>query len=210
MKEYFKNEDAFGTILFDFCEKIYGDEILDWEMDTLVITLKQDLDCLDINIDKISSIIALENSLKGSLCFFNDVNCFRHTINALNSLEPDYEFLGALIPEHVHWGIYEIAQKYPEYKLDEEPAKFLGLSYHKAGLMLVPEELEEYQEFLNLYNKNIALVPKLRTLWKKYKNSTEDDLDENDFVHVQMLALKADEAYMGMKRVQYSGDLTQS
>ena len=87
------------------------------------------------------------------------------------------------------------------------PAKFLGLSYHQIGAMILPEEISKYQEFLNYYNKNIEVVPKLIEYWKELKDKDIDALNEDNFVHMQALMLKADKSYMEYRKEAYFRDL---
>jgi hypothetical protein len=201
---YFKHEDAFGTILYKLCLKVFGEEFPSWELETITMCIKDMFgEIPDINLDKIYSIVALVNSRDGRFCFFNELNCFRHTVNVLNNFPTDYNFLGSLTPQHIHWAIYEVDQLYPGHKLDEDPLKFLGLSYHHIGALVLPMDMEEYQEFLNLYNTNSHLVPHIKEEWSKLKDHHPDDLSEEHIVEMQILMLKADEAYMNHKKQLY-------
>lgn len=206
--EYLTQENAFASILYKVALNQFGEEFLDWEADSININLKKLCAIPDINIDKILSFVSLANSMDGRLNFFNEINCFRHTVNALNNLEPDYEFMGVLVPQHIHWAIYEVGQLYPEYKLDEEPAKLLGLSYNYMGALILPTGIEEYQIFLDEFNKNTELVPHLRNKWQSYiKNPNIDLMDEEDVVDQQMLMLLSDQYYMKYKKDAYLREL---
>ena len=96
LDSYFKNEDAFATILYPLCVKTFGDEFKTWEMETVAIHLQ---DIPSINVDKIMSIKALYESIESSFNFFNEVNCFSNTIKSLNGLEPLHDFL---VKHHSH------------------------------------------------------------------------------------------------------------
>lgn len=205
---YFKSEHAFATLLYKLALKQFGDDFVDWEAETTIISLHNTFGELPIiNQDKILALKSLEHAFDGRFGFFNEVNCFRHTINALNNIEPDHDSFGALIPEHIHWGIYEISLLHPEYHLDEEPAKMLGLSYHHAGLLLLPDDLSKYQEFLDMYNKNTELVPKVKEHWKLNRTKPLDNFDEDhDFLDQQVFALRADASYMANRKDSYMKD----
>lgn len=206
--QYMENEEAFGSILFRMAKKVFGSEFCDWESEAIILNLKDYYPNIpDINIDKILCFVALENSFDGRLCFFNELNCFRHTVNTLNNLEPDYQFLGALIPQHINWALYEVDQIHPGYKLDEEPARFLGISYHYIGALILPERLSEYQLFLDEYNQNSQLVSKMQEHCKECEARSIDDLDDEDVRDMQELMLRADLAYMDHRKREYMRDI---
>ena len=207
-KSYLLNEDAFATLLYRICVNRYGEQLLEWESDTILLAIHKDFgaDVPEVNLDKILSIVALKNSLNGQLCFFNEVNCFKNTVQAFNHIPPNYQFMGASLPEHIHWTLHEIALLFPEYKLHEEPAKYLGLCYHKIGAMVVPEDIKEYQELLDYYNKNIAIVPKVKEYIKTEIDVDPDTLPDDDFMNVQLLIAKADVMYMANKKEEYAKD----
>lgn len=208
-QQYLENEESFGSLLYKIVKEKYGEEVIDWEFDTLVMELSRFAEVPDVNLDKIMAFISMDNSFDGSFSFFNEMNCFMHTVNATNNLEPDYEFLGALQPQHIQWTMYEMDLIYPGYKLDEEPAKMMGLSYHKVGYFLLPDDLSEYQEFLDYYNKNTELVPRIRKEWESFKKSNRDidSLDIDDIVEQQILMLLSNEHYMKYKKDAYQRDV---
>jgi hypothetical protein len=207
LEEYLRNPEAFGTILYRICLDKFGKEFIEWESDTISKELS-DVRAPDVNIDKVLSLVSLANSFDGRLNFFNEVHCFRHTVNALNNLEPNYEFLGALMPQHICWAMHEVGLEYPEYSLDEEPAKFTGLSFYHSGFLILPETLSEYQEFLDYFNVNKELVPKIKELWAEKKKTPVDELDSENILDIQVLMLKSNTLYMGYRKQQYANDLT--
>jgi hypothetical protein len=204
--QYVLNPEAYASILYK-CISIDLGDVAHWEMETLSISMHQKYgDVPQVNLDKIMSIIALKNSLDGRMNFFTEMNCFRHTVNALNNLEIDHEFLGALMPPHIHWALYEIGLLFPEHTLHEEPGKFLALSYHYVGQLLLPTDLQVYQPLLDSYNENTELVPKIREAWETHHEIHTDNLDEEDIIHMQILLLRADEEYMSHKKSSYLRD----
>ena len=205
---YFKNPEAFGTILYKMGFKVLGDNYTDWEMDTIHMELNRLYGAIpECNMDKLLSIVALSNSFKGQLCFFNEMNCFRHTVNALNNHPADYDFLGALVPQFAHWAVWEVKQLYSEYDLDEEPAKFMALSYHHCGNMLLPDDLSKYQSLLDSYNHNIKIIPRIKEYIAEHKNDDLDKLNEFDLLDAQLLHYLSDKAYMDLKKTEYASDL---
>jgi hypothetical protein len=111
------------------------------------------------------------------------------------------------MPEHAHWAIYEVEQLHPEYKLHEEPARFMCLGYHNIGQMVLPEDLEGYQPLLDQFNKNTGLVPKIKEAWEKYKDLPIESLDQDSIIHWQLLLLHSDQQYMDWKKKLYLSDL---
>lgn len=206
---YMNNQDAFGSILYKIAKKEWGEDVDEWETDTILMNLQYRYGSIpEVNIEKILSFVALSNTMDGKLNFFNEVNCFRHTTNVLNNLEADYEFLGALIPQHCHWAIYEVQQLYPEYEMDSEPLKFMALSYHHVGALVLPVDMQKYQEFLNDFNENVSLAAIILEHWEKHKERHEDSFDDNDIVDLQLSLLKSDEVYMNYKKQRYLEDLS--
>ena len=206
---YFYDGEAFATILYKLAVKKYGEEFKDWESDTVILALKEDFPSIPaVNLDKILALVSLENAMDGRLNFFNEVNCFRHTVDVLNNMPTNYEFLGGLVPQHICWTIYEIDKFMPGYKLDEDPLKFTALSFHINGYLIFPDCLIDYQEFLNSHNKNTELVDHIKEVWKKHRTTPIDALDEDDLVEMQILMLRSIEDYVNFKKETYLQDLT--
>lgn len=208
---YFYNEDAFASILYKMFIDEFSEEAADWEMDTISIVLKKSFpDIQDVNVDKIQSIVALNEAIKqGTFTFFNDVACFHHTTNTFNGMESDYDFLGFVAPQHIVWAMKEMERLYPDYKLDEDPAKFLGASFHVIGALVLPEELEEYQEFLDYYNHNTEIVDRVKKEWEEFSKDKDLDSidDQEDVLGVQMLILQSCKDYCENKDKQYLKDM---
>lgn len=203
---YIEDEEAFATILYKIAKNIYP-EIDSWEMETLTIEITKRFPRIpEVNLDKIMAIIAMNSSFDGSFCFYNEVNCFRHTVNAFNNIEPNLDFMGELIPQHITWAMYEMDQQFPGQKLFEEPAKFLGLCFHNMGYFLLPENLSEYQEFLDYYNTNSIVKERIKKEWEDRTIDVEE-LDEDDIVDLQLLLLESNKVYLEQKKKKYKKDL---
>lgn len=206
-KGYFKDPEAFATVLYRLCLSVFGSDFPGWESDTIVLNLHDYCpDISEINVDKILSLVALQSSMDGRFCFFNEINCFYHTVNVLNGFPSDYQVLGALTPHHIAWAVYEIGEFLPGQKLHEEAAKMAALSFHLNGYMIFNDSLYEYQSLLDEMNHNKEISPKVRSLWVKHRRTPIEELDEDDILELQLLKLRSIEDYISLKKQSYRRD----
>jgi hypothetical protein len=136
INKYLENELTKATVLISILIDNYGNEVLDWEIQTILLELKDDFNVTlpDINRDKIE---ALRISMRTDQ-FFNDWLMFNNTCQALAGEKVVSDTFDPATPEQLAWGIVEIGLLYGKENIpmfSEDIRKFIGVILTDNGII---------------------------------------------------------------------------
>lgn len=145
------NNTAAG--LYIAARALYGIELLDWEPETIWLTMEKDgIDLPEGERNKLEAAITLQVNPS----FYWDNIVFQQTVQALSDEPFDPESLQEVNPAHMDWAIYEAgvirgldpdSQQIPDF--DEDVQMYVGVCLHRAGYVVTPKSLNFAQDELD-------------------------------------------------------------
>jgi len=146
------SESKAAVVLLMAVISLYGSDILQWEPETLWLTLETSGVSLDVlSRDKLQAAIALiQNPV-----FFSDSLVFQRTTKALNGEVYDPETLQECHPAHMAWAVSEATiirgldpQDDCVPEIDEDVQQYIAVCLKRAGYICAPEPLQVIQQNL--------------------------------------------------------------
>lgn len=161
--QYLDNEDSFGSLCVFALVKLYGQEVLDWDFETIWITVQKDgLDLPEEAQQKISAYIALNANPMAIW----EVNTFQNTVLASDNIIPVPEITQQAYPVEIGWAIHEIeaflrhTKKLSEgqsIKWGDDIISYIAAALKADGWIIAPNNLAFVQDALDSINKNTDL-----------------------------------------------------
>lgn len=184
LSDFLQNEHAFATSLLTVLIDQYGTEALDWEMQTILMELKDDLDATlpEANVHKLQAILTGITSDT----FYRDPFVFARVCEALDGDPIDPDFIPEVTPDQMAWGITEIiladGPDHPEF--DIEVRRFMGVVLDAHGMYIPPDvlRLANFPESQHTRaSDTLGLDPDAYAAYHKRNKSDANDITE----HVQ-------------------------
>jgi hypothetical protein len=159
--------------LYLAARRLYGIELLNWEPETIWLTMKADgIDLPEGERNKLQAAITLQVNPS----FYWDNIVFQQTVQALSDEPYDPEALQEVHPAHMDWAVYEAgvirgldpdAQEIPEF--DEDVQMYVAVCLKRAGYVVTPKSLNFAQDDLDLLlPKEVSRFQKeVRDAWKQ-------------------------------------------
>lgn len=176
--------DCPASVIYLASRALYGIGILDWEPETLWLTMQNDaIDLSEVARNRLQAAITLQCVPS----FYWDDIVFQNTIQALNGVGFNSDNLQEPDVVHMCWAVYEasiIRRQDPDEKdipdFDEDVQMFVGVVLKRAGFVLAPEQLEFAQDFLEKqYPRNARAL--LKEVKEKWEPLDKEVLQETDF-----------------------------
>jgi len=198
----------------------YGEEILEWEPETIWVTMEKDgVDLPEEERNKLQAAITLIVNPS----FYWDNIVFQRTVRALNGELFDPETIQECVAAHLAWAVYESGiirgldndeTVIPEF--DEDVQQFMAVCLFREGYVLAPEPLTDIAQ-----DNLEGLFPKTSyasTLKKEVADSWEkldkESLERTEFFEnelgVQLAQLSACYLYVKERTDQRVEDLSNS
>jgi len=133
-----ESNDTFATNLLAILIHTYGVEVIDWEPETLYVSIINDfgVNVPDFNRDKIG---ALTTALTTNQ-FYVSFNIFHNVCDALTNGGADFETFSPLSVEELSWGVVEVFANDPPEEGDgsrsfsHSVAQYVGVTLAEHGL----------------------------------------------------------------------------
>jgi hypothetical protein len=198
----------------------YGEEILQWEPETLWITMDKDgVDLPEEERNKLQAAITL--ILNPS--FYWDNLVFQRTVRALNGELFDPETIQECVAAHIAWAVYEAGvirgldndeTVIPDY--DEDVQQFIAVCLFREGYVYAPEPLTDFvQDNLEgLFPKNSTAFTLKKEVADSWDKLDKESLERTEFFEnelgVQLAQLSACYLYIKERTDQLTEDLATS
>ena len=194
--------------LFTAAKRIYGSELLEWEPETLWMTMSKDgIDLPESERNKLQAAIALELNP----AFYWDNLAFQRTVHALNGELFDPDSLLECHPAHMCWAVYEAGvlrgldttgAQIPDF--DGDVQQYAAVCLFRSGMVTAPEPLSDFCEenLENLFPVGSSapeLKKEVKVAWAKLdKDALANTEFDESALGVQLAKLAA--CYLYVKR----------
>ena len=197
-------------------KRLYGEEFLEWEPETIFMELQDDgvtVDtCLENKIN-CGMVLALQPD------FLNDSMTFENCVRVLNGLKMQWDITQKPDIAHLNWGVIEgllvmdSLQDLPDdTEFSDEVELYVATALHHDHYMLAPDALRFCQDILEKFNNNNELIlPELKKEWEalqeKLLAGMEVAFEEDDLLDIQLGKLVGCWSYMYDRFVELEGYL---
>jgi hypothetical protein len=222
VEEYLKNENRSALALYKALFSLYGREFLEWEPETLWLTLEKDGVSLEIEA---RNKIQAARTLKTTPASLWDNSVFQHLTQALNDIPFDPDALQECDPAHMAWTVIESQEilsagegaddddfkESPEY--DEDVQAYVAVCIQRDGMVCLPDPLLFAQDALDNISPEGAkkLAVEVRRIWDQVKDFV--NLHDVEFAEtpeqVQLAKLAACRLYTNRREEDMRRDVGQ-
>jgi hypothetical protein len=203
--------------LYLAAKALYGEDLLQWEPETLWLTLEKDkIDLTELERNKLQAAITLTTNP----AFYWDNLVFQRTVHALCEEYYDSESLLECSVAHMCWAVYEagilrgLDQETPQIpEFDEDVQQYVAVCLSRAGYALPPPPLVEFCEdnLDALFAKGsefAELKKELKYAWAKLdKSALERTEFSEDALGIQLSRLSFCYLYVSERADAVAADL---
>lgn len=190
------SEDKSAVAIYMAFRNLYGDDALDWEPETVWLTLEKDEISLPEEArNKLQAVLTLHKNPS----FYWDNLVFQRTVDSLNEELFDPDTLLEEHPAHMAWAVYEASvilgldpgeQGTPEF--DEDVQQYMAVCLKRAGHVYPPDQLKVVAD--NLENmlpvESRPFIQEVKTSWEHLdKKALRDRHFPEDRLGVQLAQL---------------------
>jgi len=207
-------EDKSAVGIYMAFRNIYGVEALDWEAETVWITLDKDgINLTEEARNKLEAVLTLHKNP----AFYWDNIVFQQTVNALNEEIFDPECLQENHPGHMAWAVYEAGvirgldpdkTAIPEF--DEDVQQYMAVCLKRAGHVYPPDQLKVVADNLEtmLPPEKKEFIAEVKKSWEHVdKRALQNRVFLEDPLDVQLAQLASCYLYVRERANSMAGEV---
>jgi hypothetical protein len=208
------HEDKSAVGIYMAFRNIYGVEALDWEPETVWITLGKDgINLSEEARNKLQAVLTLHKNP----AFYWDNIVFQQTVNALNEEIFDPECLQENHPAHMAWAVYESGvirgldpdkSGIPEF--DEDVQQYMAVCLKRAGHVYPPDQLKVVADNLEIMfqEEKKEFIAEVKKSWEHLdKRVLRERVFPEDALGIQLAQLASCHEYVRERANHMAGEV---